>query len=321
MARTVRRLTLAVFGVVVTVGATAPVAVAQGTAGGTLLALDFDLYRESVEPILLSRRPGNARCVVCHSRGGGNAFLEPLSPGSETYDEEQSFRNFERIQRLVVPGEPFRSVLLTNPLAEEAGGSHWHGGGKHWSVQSDEEWQTLARWVNTTTSALDFDFYRDEVEPVLLSRRPGNARCVVCHSRGGGNAYLEPLSPGSETLRRGAVAPQLRSDPASGGAGRAAPERAPRLSAGRGGRREPLAWRGQALVLAKCGRVADTGALGPGRDSRGREIAKLRLDPTSAVESSFAAGRCSEPRYAGARHLQVWRQLASNVARSPSGDV
>jgi len=163
------------------------------------LALDFDLYRESVEPILLSRRPGNARCVVCHSRGGGNAYLEPLSPGSETYDEEQSFRNFERIQRLVVPGEPLQSVLLINPLAEEAGGSHWHGGGKHWSAQSDQEWQTLARWVNTTTPALDFDFYRDEVEPVLLSRRPGNARCVVCHSRGGGNAYLEPLSPGRET--------------------------------------------------------------------------------------------------------------------------
>ena len=151
MARTVRRLTLAVLGVLVTVGATAPVAVAQGTAGGTLLALDFDLYRETVEPILLSRRPGNARCVVCHSRGGGNAYLEPLSPGSETYDEEQSFRNFERIQRLVVPGEPLRSVLLVNPLAEEAGGSHWHGGGKHWSSQNVAEWQILARWVRGET--------------------------------------------------------------------------------------------------------------------------------------------------------------------------
>ena len=152
MARTVRRLTLAVFGVVVTVGATAPVAVAQGTPGGTLLALDFDLYRESVEPILLSRRPGNARCVVCHSRGGGNAYLEPLSPGSETYDEEQSLRNFARIQRLVVPGEPLQSVLLVYPLAEEAGGSHWHGGGKHWSSQNVAEWQILARWVRGETA-------------------------------------------------------------------------------------------------------------------------------------------------------------------------
>ena len=144
MARTVRRLALAVLGVVVTVGATAPVAVAQGTAGGTLLALDFDLYRESVEPILLSRRPGNARCVVCHSRGGGNAYLEPLSPGSETYDEKQSFRNFERIQRLVVPGEPLRSVLLTNPLAERrpvgATGTVAASTGRHRATRNGRPW-------------------------------------------------------------------------------------------------------------------------------------------------------------------------------------
>ncbi len=54
--------------------------------------------------------------------------------GATTYTEEQSRRNFERVSRLVVPGEPLKSILLTNPLAQEAGGSHWHGGGKHWHV-------------------------------------------------------------------------------------------------------------------------------------------------------------------------------------------
>ena len=196
MAPTGRRLVRATVGVLVTLCAVAPSAAAQ--SGSMALELDFDLYRETVEPILLARRPGSARCIVCHSRGGGNAYLEPLSPGSDSYDEEQSLRNFARIQRLVVPGAPTESVLLMNPLTEESGGSHWHAGGKHWSSQSDPEWQALARWVNRTTPALDFDFYRDNVEPILLSRRSGNARCVVCHSRGGGNAYLEPLSPGSE---------------------------------------------------------------------------------------------------------------------------
>jgi len=205
MARIIRRLAvhsglLALLCVQLVSGVTAPVAAAQSAAGGEmLLALDFELYRDEVEPILLATRSGNARCVVCHSRGGGNAYLEPLTPGRDSYDEEQSFRNFERIQRLVKPGAPLESVLLVNPLSEEAGGSHWHGGGKHWSSQSDQEWQVLARGVNTTTPSLDFDFYREEVEPVLLSRRAGNARCVVCHSRGGGNAYMEPLSPGSDT--------------------------------------------------------------------------------------------------------------------------
>ena len=200
MNRTVLRLTLVLFCVQAMFWSTAPAAGAQGAGSGrTLVELDFDLYRETVEPILLARRPGNARCLVCHSRGGGNAYLEPLSPGRDSYDEEQSLRNFERVQRLVVPGAPTESILLMNPLSEEAGGSHWHAGGKHWTSQRDPEWQALSRWVGTTTPALDFDYYRENVEPVLLSRRPGNARCVVCHSRGGGNAYLELLSPGSDT--------------------------------------------------------------------------------------------------------------------------
>ena len=168
-------------------------------ADETLLGLDFDLYIETVEPVFLARRPGNARCVACHSSGGGNAFLEPLPPGRETWDEEQSFRNFERVQRLVVPGAPTESALLVNPLVEEAGGSRWHAGGKHWDSQADDEWRALARWVNTTSVALDFGFYRDRVEPVFIARRPGNARCVACHSSGGGNAFLEPLPPGRET--------------------------------------------------------------------------------------------------------------------------
>ena len=120
-------------------------------------------------------------------------------PGNTTYNEEQSYRNFGRIQRLVVAGEPLRSPLLLNPLAEEAGGSHWHGGGKHWTSQNATEWQTLAEWVSTTTVALDFEFYRTRVEPILLSPRKGNARCVACHSRGGGNSFLEPLMPGNTT--------------------------------------------------------------------------------------------------------------------------
>ena len=100
-----------------------------------------------MQPILVSPRKGNARCTACHSRGGGNAFLEPLPPGSTGYTEEQSRRNFERVSRLVTPGQPMKSILLTNPLVEDAGGSHWHGGGKHWQSQENAEWQTLAAWV------------------------------------------------------------------------------------------------------------------------------------------------------------------------------
>ena len=120
-------------------GAGAPVAAAP--------LLDYEIFKTRVQPILTSARQGNARCAACHSRGGGNAYLEPLPPGSETYNEEQSRRNFDRVSRLVVPGDPLKSVLLTNPLDTEAGGGGWHGGGKHWHSQNDAEWQILAAWV------------------------------------------------------------------------------------------------------------------------------------------------------------------------------
>jgi hypothetical protein len=178
------------------------------------LSLDYEVFKTRVQPILTSPRKGNARCTACHSRGGGNSYLDPLSPGSTAYTEEQTRRNFERVQRLVVPGEPLKSPLLVNPLAEEAGGSHWHGGGKHWQSQNDPEWQTLAEWVRARSAAagagasassaastprLDFEVFKTRVQPILASPRKGNARCTACHSRAGGNSYLEPLSPGSTT--------------------------------------------------------------------------------------------------------------------------
>lgn len=166
--------------------------------------LDFELFKTRVLPILTTPRKGNARCTACHSRGGGNSFLEPLTPGATTYSDDQAQRNFDRVQRLVVPGEPLKSVLLTNPLAEEAGGSHWHGGGKHWTSQDAPEWRTLAAWVSTrATSAgappLDYEAFKARVQPIFTIARKGNARCTACHSRGGGNSFLEPLAPGATT--------------------------------------------------------------------------------------------------------------------------
>jgi hypothetical protein len=158
-----------------------------------------------VQPILTGARRGHARCTACHSRGG-NAYLEPLAPGSTTYTEEQSKRNFERVSRLVVPGDPLKSLLLTNPLDHDAGGSPWHAGGKHWASQDNPEWQTLAAWVKSRGAstaaaeppapALNYEVFRLKVQPILTSARKGHARCTACHSRGG-NSYLEPLSPGS----------------------------------------------------------------------------------------------------------------------------
>jgi hypothetical protein len=110
------------------------------------ISLDYQFFKDRVQPIFLHKKPGNARCLVCH-RSGAVAYLQPLSPGATTWDEEQSRKNFEAVKRFVVPGNPLKSKLLMHPLAEEAGGDEFHGGGHHWTSQDNPEWQTLAAWV------------------------------------------------------------------------------------------------------------------------------------------------------------------------------
>jgi hypothetical protein len=178
---------------------------AQGTPAPP--ALDYDVFKAKVQPILAAPRAGNARCSACHTRGAGG-YLEPLPPGGTMWTEDQSRRNFDRVSRLVVPGEPLKSILLLNPLDTEAGGTPWHEGGKHWHSQRDPEWQTLAAWVSTKPAApaapasagprLNYDTFKAKVQPILAAPRAGNARCSACHTRGAGG-YLEPLPPGGTT--------------------------------------------------------------------------------------------------------------------------
>ena len=110
--------------------------------------LDYQFFKTRVQPIFLEKRPGHTRCVVCHSERSNNAFrLEKLSPESKTWSEDQSRRNFEMVSRLVVPGDPQAGLLLTHPLAPEAGGSAYHSGGRQFATRNDPRWQILSRWA------------------------------------------------------------------------------------------------------------------------------------------------------------------------------
>jgi len=115
-------------------------------------SLDFEYYKTRVEPIFLKKRPGHARCVVCHA-GSNNAFrLQPLPAWSSNWTEEQSRRNFEMASRLVTPGDPASSHLLLHPLAADAGGDHFHSGGRQFASQNDPDWRVLADWVRNTSA-------------------------------------------------------------------------------------------------------------------------------------------------------------------------
>ncbi len=107
--------------------------------------LDYDYFKTKVQPIFLTKRPGHARCISCHA-SGTPLRLQPLSPGSATWNEEESRKNFQTIQRVAFAGNA-KSRLLVHPLEESAGGDFYHSGGKHWISQNDPEWLVLKNWV------------------------------------------------------------------------------------------------------------------------------------------------------------------------------
>lgn len=124
-------------------GDTCPQPASSPTASASL---DYEFFKTKVQPVFLTKRPGHARCIACHHAGRAQVPLQPLLPGSTTWNEEQSRKNFETVQRVVVP-DNLKSMLLIHPLAEEAGGDFYHSGGKHWNSQNDPEWQILKAWV------------------------------------------------------------------------------------------------------------------------------------------------------------------------------
>jgi cytochrome c553 len=111
-------------------------------------ALDYDYFKTKVQPIFVAKRPGHARCISCHGQGTP-LRLQPLAPGAASWSEEESQKNFAAIKRVASAGD--RSRLILHPLDENAGGDFFHSGGKHWTSQSDPEWQVLKAFVEGAT--------------------------------------------------------------------------------------------------------------------------------------------------------------------------
>jgi hypothetical protein len=122
------------------------VSTAVGLGQSAAPALDYEVFKSRVQPVFLNKRKGHARCYACHSQG--TPFrLQALSPGEATWNEEESRKNFQATERVVVPGDPDASRLLLMPLAGDAGGERFHPGGKHWDSKDDPEWKAIADWI------------------------------------------------------------------------------------------------------------------------------------------------------------------------------
>lgn len=152
---------------------------AQGSVSSPASApsLDYSFFKERVQPVFLKKRLGHARCVTCHRHR--TPPLQELSPGARTWNHEQSRKNFDIWKLFVVPGQPMESRLLLHPLAEAAGGDHFHAGGKHWKSTSDPEWQTLAAWVRGET---------------LEGSPPGKVRVLQSNAAGDNIHVIDPAT-------------------------------------------------------------------------------------------------------------------------------
>jgi len=119
-------------------------------ANAAEVSLDYEYYKNRVEPIFLKKRAGLARCTTCHI-DGNNAFkLQKLSDKKAAWADEASRKNFTLASGLVTPGNPDNSHLLMYPLSPEAGGSTYHSGGRQFATKDDPDWKTMAAWVNGT---------------------------------------------------------------------------------------------------------------------------------------------------------------------------
>jgi hypothetical protein len=137
-----------------TLSVCAPFARAQSAEQGTAApaqSLDYEVFKTRIQPIFLERRsPNHARCYACHekTKHPGGLSLESLSPGSSSWTEDQSRRNFQAVSKLVVPGNLTRSMFPHHPLAPEAGGDERiHSGGRQFESQDDPAFQAIAEWV------------------------------------------------------------------------------------------------------------------------------------------------------------------------------
>ena len=52
--------------------------------------------------------------------------------------------------------------------------------------------------AQTAPSTLDYEFFKANVQPIFLAKRPGHARCISCHGQGT-TLRLQPLAPGAAT--------------------------------------------------------------------------------------------------------------------------
>src|SRR5437879_5126528 len=102
-------------------GAEAPEAEPGASSSMQTPPLSFEFFKTKVQPVFLKNRAEHARCYGCHILPNRIFRLEPLSPGSTDWTDEQSQRHFQSGLEVVVPGDPASSKLMLHRPPQDAG--------------------------------------------------------------------------------------------------------------------------------------------------------------------------------------------------------
>ena len=116
------------------------------------VTLDYEFFKAKVQPIFLTKRPGHAPCIVCHSEANNMLHLQGLPAGQTSWNEEDTRKNFDTVSKIVnAVDDPMTSKILIHPLAPEAGGDSFHSGGRQFANKNDPSWKAIAEWAKGAT--------------------------------------------------------------------------------------------------------------------------------------------------------------------------
>src|SRR5207237_1007788 len=146
--------------------------------------LNFEYFKAKVQPILLAKREGHARCVACHSQGTPMR-LQPVAPGAATWTEEDSRKNFDIIRARVKAGNP----MATNRVVWEIKGIEVNHGA---AVAPDGSRIYVSNEADSTLDVVDATTLH-VTNKVKLSGHPNN----ISIGRDGRRVYVSiAVAPG-----------------------------------------------------------------------------------------------------------------------------
>ena len=114
--------------------------------------LDYEFFKERVQPVFFQVGPDGKACVECHHNHG---ILKLTAPEEQPLVEELSRANYRSALKVVDLQQPERSLILAKPVSTSAtegivdSASVSHGGAVRWPAREESsQYQAILAWIN-----------------------------------------------------------------------------------------------------------------------------------------------------------------------------